>query len=110
MRTLTTGRALFTGQAGYYNLSEPGTHDGDVLALLSSDHFVPFILRPIERGYEMVGVAYIPGLMLESAIAAIKADWSILEPFTIVWRSALDITIRLSHPGDLTIHAVPVEM
>ena len=84
LRTLTTGRAFFTGRDGYYGLSEPGIENDDILALLFPDHFVPFILRPVEKGYEMVGVAYIPGPMLESAIAAIKADRSTLENFSIV--------------------------
>jgi len=84
MRTLTTRRSFFTGHGGYYGLSEPGAQHEDILALLFPDHFVPFILRPVERGYEMVGVAYVPKPMLESAIAAIKADRSTLESFTIV--------------------------
>lgn len=84
MRTLTTGRTFFTGQVGYYGLSEPGAQDEDVIALLFADHFIPFILRACDKGYEMVGVAYIPGPLMENAIAAIKMDRDCLESFTIV--------------------------
>jgi len=84
VRTLTIGRSFVTGHSGCYGLSEPGAQVGDVVVLLFPDHFVPFVLRPVERGYEMVGVAYIPGPMLESAIATIKADRTTLDSFTIV--------------------------
>lgn len=51
----------FTGN-GYMGLGPPLTQKGDILCILQ-DAKVPFILRPHEEGYHLVGEAFAFGLV-----------------------------------------------
>ena len=58
----TRGRVLFTSSTGYIGLAPHGTREGDlVFIVMGAD--VPFILRPCEDSYELMGEAYVQGVM-----------------------------------------------
>lgn len=58
----TRGRVFFTTSTGYIGIAPRGTRDGDlVFVVMGAD--VPFILRPYDDGYELIGEAYVQGIM-----------------------------------------------
>lgn len=58
----TRGRILFTSSTGYIGLAPYGTKEGDlVFIVMGAD--VPFVLRPGEDCYELIGEAYVQGVM-----------------------------------------------
>ena len=58
----TRGRVFFTTTTGYVGLAPHGTIEGDlVFVVMGVD--VPYILRPYDDGYELVGEAYVQGIM-----------------------------------------------
>lgn len=58
----TRGRVFFTSSTGYVGLAPSGAKEGDlVFVVMGAD--VPFILRPYDDGYELIGEAYVQGVM-----------------------------------------------
>lgn len=58
----TRGRVFFTSSTGYVGLAPHGTKEGDIVfVVMGAD--VPFILRPYDDGYELIGEAYVQGVM-----------------------------------------------
>lgn len=58
----TRGRVLFTTTNGHIGLAPHGTKEGDlVFVILGAD--VPFVLRPYDDGCELIGEAYVQGIM-----------------------------------------------
>ena len=56
------GRVFITSTTGYLGLAPCNTREGDVIfVVMGAD--VPFILRHYEDGYELIGEAYIQGIM-----------------------------------------------
>lgn len=63
----TRGRVLVTTTNGYVGLAPYGTREGDlVFMILGAD--VPFVLRPYDDGYELIGEAYVQGIMAGEAL------------------------------------------
>jgi hypothetical protein len=75
---------IFYLKKGCYGLSRAGTQEGDVIALLFPDHFVPFVLRKLGAQYDLVGTAYLPRPIKDSLIEKVKRDRGILQSFDIV--------------------------
>ena len=58
----TRGRNVFISATGYLGLAPHGTGEGDLIfVIMGAD--VPFVLRPYDDGYELVGEAYVQGVM-----------------------------------------------
>ncbi|KAF2485505.1 heterokaryon incompatibility protein-domain-containing protein [Neohortaea acidophila] len=58
----TRGRVVFASATGYIGLAPHGTMEGDLIfVVIGAD--VPFVLRPCEQGYELIGEAYVQGAM-----------------------------------------------
>ncbi|KAK3717412.1 hypothetical protein LTR37_005801 [Vermiconidia calcicola] len=58
----TRGRVFFTSSTGYIGIAPYGTREGDLIfVVLGAD--VPFVLRPLEDGYCLIGEAYVQGAM-----------------------------------------------
>ena len=58
----TRGRVCFVSASGYVGLAPHGTREGDlVFVIMGAD--IPFILRPFNDGYDLVGEAYVQGVM-----------------------------------------------
>ena len=63
----TRGRVLFTSSIGYLGLVPHGTKEGDIVfVVMGAD--VPYVLRPYDDGYELIGEAYVQGVMDGEAI------------------------------------------
>ena len=66
----TRGRVFFTSATGFVGLAPYGTREGDLIfVVLGAD--VPYVLRPLENdeGYELVGEAYVQGVMNGEALS-----------------------------------------
>ena len=58
----TRGRVFFTTTTGYVGLAPHDTREGDlVFVVMGVD--VPYILRPYDDGYELIGEAYVQGVV-----------------------------------------------
>ena len=58
----TRGRVLFTSTTGYVGLVPYGTREGDLI-FIALGAYVPFVLRPYDDGFELIGEAYVQGIM-----------------------------------------------
>ena len=56
-----------TTSTGYIGLAPHGTREGDLIFVVMGAE-VPFILRPYDDGYELIGEAYVQGVMTGEAI------------------------------------------
>jgi hypothetical protein len=65
--SVCTGRGVMISRAGLSGICVPNAQVGDEIVCLYGFH-MPFILRPMDGHYRIVGGAYLPGLM----------DWSTL--------------------------------
>ncbi|KAM0723418.1 hypothetical protein Q7P37_000404 [Cladosporium fusiforme] len=75
MRTLvlgpTRGRVMFVSASGWVGLAPLGSQHGDVVFVgVGAD--VPFVLRPCENWFELVGECYVQGIMDGEAM---EMDW-----------------------------------
>ncbi|KAK8189987.1 heterokaryon incompatibility protein-domain-containing protein [Phyllosticta capitalensis] len=61
---LGVGRVLFTTTCGWMGLVPFGTREGDVIFVML-DCSIPFVLRPIEGGFTLLGECYVYGIMGE---------------------------------------------
>lgn len=67
-RGATRGRVMFASAGGYIGLAPHGSREGDIIfVILGAD--VPFVLRPFEDVYEIIGEAYVQGIMNGEALA-----------------------------------------
>lgn len=58
----TRGRVVCTSSTGFVGLVPYGSREGDLIfVIMGAD--IPFILRPYDDGYELVGEAYVQGIM-----------------------------------------------
>ena len=58
----TRGRVFVTTSTGFIGLTPHGTQEGDLIYIIMGFD-IPFVLRPYEDGYELIGEAYIQGIM-----------------------------------------------
>ncbi|KAK1010737.1 hypothetical protein B0A54_01176 [Friedmanniomyces endolithicus] len=58
----TRGRNMFASSTGYLGLVPHGTREGDVVFVVRGAD-VPYVLRQYEGGYELIGEAYVQGIM-----------------------------------------------
>lgn len=58
----TRGRVLFTSSTGYVGLAPHGTKEGDLIFIVVGAD-IPFLLRPCDDSYELIGEAYVQGVM-----------------------------------------------
>lgn len=75
MKTLvlgpTRGRVMFASATGWVGLAPYGSREGDVIFVaVGAD--VPYVLRPCEEGYELIGECYVQGIMDGEAMSM---DW-----------------------------------
>ena len=58
----TRGRVLFTSSTGYIGLAPHSAREGDLIFIaMGAD--VPYLLRPFDDGYELIGEVYVQGIM-----------------------------------------------
>lgn len=58
----TRGRVFFTSSTGYIGLAPYGAKEGDLIYVcMGAD--TPFLLRPYDDGFELIGEAYVQGIM-----------------------------------------------
>ncbi|KAH7379332.1 hypothetical protein DE146DRAFT_761521 [Phaeosphaeria sp. MPI-PUGE-AT-0046c] len=77
------GRRFFITKSGHFGLAPPAAEKGDKVALLQGVD-VPFILRKQGRGFELIGEAYVDGLM----------NGAVIEQWQMVLRKLPDIVLR----------------
>ncbi|KAI0541869.1 heterokaryon incompatibility protein-domain-containing protein [Xylaria digitata] len=65
-RNACQGRKLLLTDDGYVGLGPGLTEEGDLVCLLSG-LVMPIILRPTDKGYQVVGEAYVHGIMFGEA-------------------------------------------
>ncbi|KAI1311478.1 heterokaryon incompatibility protein-domain-containing protein [Xylaria venustula] len=65
-RSACEGRKLFLTEDGYFGLGPEIIKQGDLVCVLSG-LVMPIILRPMDRGYRVIGEAYIHGIMFGEA-------------------------------------------
>ncbi|MCJ1383365.1 hypothetical protein MMC17_006478 [Xylographa soralifera] len=70
-------------QDGYMGLYPQDTQPGDKIFILLGSA-MPAVLRPIEGGYKLIGLAYIHGLMDGEAMAGLESGQYQLEEITIL--------------------------
>jgi hypothetical protein len=58
----TRGRVMFATTTGYLGLVPHGTREGDVIMVIRGAD-VPYVLRPQGEAYELIGEAYVQGIM-----------------------------------------------
>ena len=63
----TRGRVFFATSIGFLGLAPYGTRSGDVVFVIRGAD-VPYVLRPREDGYELIGEAYVEGIMAGEAL------------------------------------------
>lgn len=63
----TRGRVAFATSTGFLGLAPHGTHEGDVVFVVRGAD-VPYVLRPQNDAYELIGEAYVEGLMRGQAL------------------------------------------
>ncbi|KAK7545901.1 heterokaryon incompatibility protein-domain-containing protein [Phyllosticta citricarpa] len=61
---VAVGRVLFATTCGWMGLAPFGTRDGDVIFVMLSCN-IPFVLRPAEGGFVLIGECYTYGIMGE---------------------------------------------
>ena len=61
-------RALFSTERGYIGLGPPHCRPGDLVCILFGGE-VPFVLRPVGGRYQLVGDAYVHGIMEGEALS-----------------------------------------
>lgn len=67
----TRGRVMFVSATGWVGLVPYGTREGDlVFVIIGAD--VPLVLRQLDDGYELIGEAYVQGIMNGEAM---EMDW-----------------------------------
>ena len=66
-------RALFSTEKGYIGLGPPHCRPGDIVCILFGGE-VPFVLRPVEGRYQLVGDAYVHGIMEGEALRPHDSD------------------------------------
>jgi hypothetical protein len=62
MHAATKGRTFFTTESGFIRLGPCGTRVGDVVTVLFGGG-APFVLRPVDAGFEVAGNCYIDSIM-----------------------------------------------
>ncbi|KAH9828454.1 heterokaryon incompatibility protein 6, OR allele-like [Teratosphaeria destructans] len=63
----TRGRVLFASSTGFLGLVPHGTREGDVIVIVRGVD-VPYVLRPQGEAYELIGEAYVEGVMQGEAL------------------------------------------
>ncbi|KAK5698437.1 hypothetical protein LTR17_023669 [Elasticomyces elasticus] len=64
----TRGRVMFASSTGFLGLVPHGTKEGDVVFIVRGAD-VPYVLRQYGSGYELIGEAYVQGIMDGEALA-----------------------------------------
>ncbi|KAF9694941.1 hypothetical protein EKO04_006813 [Ascochyta lentis] len=62
-------RRFFVTKSGSMGIGSDALKEGDIIVVLSGGK-VPYLLRPIDSGYEFLGECYMPGLMKGEAVAS----------------------------------------
>lgn len=62
LRNILPSRAFFTTESGFVGIGMPETRKGDLVTIWFGAP-VPFVVRPREEIYSLVGVAYVAGIM-----------------------------------------------
>lgn len=63
----TRGRVLFVSSTGFLGLVPHSTREGDVIFIIRGAD-VPYVLRPAGEAYELIGEAYVEGVMYGEAL------------------------------------------
>lgn len=58
----TRGRVMFASSTGFLGLAPHGTKEGDIVFVIRGAD-VPYVLRPRADAYELIGEAYVHGIM-----------------------------------------------
>ncbi|KAK5689682.1 hypothetical protein LTR97_012681 [Elasticomyces elasticus] len=77
-----SNRRLFRTAAGRIGLGPKVARPGDVITVLRGGA-LPFILRPLDRQYQMIGAAYVSGIMHGEAVQEAHAKGLEQQVFTI---------------------------
>ncbi|KAK4888061.1 hypothetical protein LTR27_012999 [Elasticomyces elasticus] len=80
----STNRRFFVSTSGQYGLGPGAMQSGDIVTLLCSVR-TPMILRPLPTGqYQLVGEAYVDGIMFGEAWKEFKTTGAVEEEFLLV--------------------------
>jgi hypothetical protein len=74
MNATANKRRAFVLQEGYIGLGPQSLQEGDMVWVFPGAS-LPFLLRPLHQGYELLGEAYVHGLTQESLLVASRLEW-----------------------------------
>lgn len=80
---LFLGRCFFKTTAGRPGLGEATVKAGDIVSVLRGGVF-PFVLREADKRFQLIGPAYVDGIMNDEAVVALRAAGAIEAVFPLV--------------------------